>query len=367
MANRTRIQLQHLDPREQPNATAILAAGTLTVTADPTGGRIDIFKDGSDLVVRSDGDEVGRFAVGGVTTLNVVGGAGNDVVRVANDITLPTQISGGSGINKLSGGGGTTILVGGADTNLLIGGTSANAITTNGNDRVYKAMSGDPVVLNALSKVLRESDVPPPPGTVGLPQETLLASDVDALLKRAAAASASSDAIIVIVDRNGRILGVRVEGGVAPEITTNTAALVFAVDGAVAKARTGAFFGNNESPLTSRTIRFISQSTITQREVESNPNDTNPNSTVRGPGFVAPIGIAGHFPPGFAFTPQVDLFSIEHTNRDGTFHVGNDGIKGTADDVFLKHRFNTDDPFTVQELFPPDSYGYDSGLFKNAQ
>ena len=82
---------------------------------------------------------------------------------------------------------------------------------------------------------------------------------------------------------------------------------------------TGAFFASNQAPLTSRTIQDISQSTITEREVDSNPNITDPNSTVRGPGFVAPVGVNGHFPPNVASTPQGDLFEIEHTNRDGTF------------------------------------------------
>ena len=47
--------------------------------------------------------------------------------------------------------------------------------------------------------------------------------------------------------------------------------LIFAVDGALAEARTGAFFANDQAPLTSRTIQNISQSTITQREVQSEP------------------------------------------------------------------------------------------------
>jgi hypothetical protein len=62
--------------------------------------------------------------------------------------------------------------------------------------------------------------------------------------------------------------------------------LTFAIDGALAKARTGAFFGNNQAPLTSRTIEFISQTTITQQEVESDPNIPDINSPFRGPGFV---------------------------------------------------------------------------------
>jgi uncharacterized protein GlcG (DUF336 family) len=182
---------------------------------------------------------------------------------------------------------------------------------------------------------------------------------VDQLLQRAAAATASDNAIVAIVDRMGNILGVRVEAGVSTAITSDPEKLHFAIDGALAEARTGAFFGNDAAPLTSRTIQFISQSTITEREVNSDPSITDPNSTLRGPGLVAPIGLGGHFPPGVAFTPQVDLFNIELTNRDSIVSPGPDGIKGTADDVLLPDRFNLDPAFVPagKTLNAPLSYG----------
>src|SRR2546428_595541 len=68
-------------------------------------------------------------------------------------------------------------------------------------------------------------------------------------------------------------------------------------------------------------------------------------SRIRGPGFVAAIGIHGHFPPNIAFTPQVDLFAIEHTNRDSLTLPGPDGVKGTADDIHLTNRFNVPSAF----------------------
>src|SRR5205085_2905966 len=113
---------------------------------------------------------------------------------------------------------------------------------------------------------------------------------------------------------------------------------------------------NDQAPLTSRTVRFISQSTVTQREVESDPNITDPNSTVRGPGFVAPVGVGGHFPPGVPFTPQVDLFGIEDTNRDRT-----SPITGT--------RFNIPPPDLAPgvQLYAPESYGVASGKLTSAQ
>ncbi len=147
---------------------------------------------------------------------------------------------------------------------------------------------------------------------LALSGQSITPSDVTGLLNRAAAASSATNAIIAVVDRSGNILGVRVEKDV-PIATADTTTLDFAIDGAVSLARTGAFFANGQAPLTSRTVRFISQSTITQREVESSPESIDP--THEGPGYVAPVGVGNHFPPGVTNAPQVDLFGIEQTNR----------------------------------------------------
>ncbi len=190
------------------------------------------------------------------------------------------------------------------------------------------------------------------------PADLLTTADVKALLERAAAAVDVNGAIIAVVDRNGTILGVRVESGVSPQITGDTTNLVFAVDGAVSLARTGAYFGNDQAPLTSRTIQQISQSTITQREVQSNPDVPDPNgdSTLYGPGLVAPVGIKGHFPPGIMFTPQVDLFDIETTNRDSI-----SSITGT--------RFNVPAQYVPAgaNLVAPESYGQVTGILPTGQ
>jgi uncharacterized protein GlcG (DUF336 family) len=70
-------------------------------------------------------------------------------------------------------------------------------------------------------------------------------------------------------------------------------------------------------------------------------------------------------------TPPVDLFAIEHTNRDSRIHPGEDRIKGTADDVALRSRFNADPAWISagQEINAPESYGSDavSGRLPSAQ
>ncbi len=221
---------------------------------------------------------------------------------------------------------------------------------------------------------------PPPPLEFDPLAPVLTDGEVDVLLKRAEFASKSNDAIIAIVDRNGRILGVRTESGI-PEADLHK--LVFSIDGAVAKARTAAMFANDAAPLTSRTIRNLSQSTITQREVESvptlpnpldpannNPFDTSQSvSKTFGPGFVAPIGVGGHFPQGVMHTPPVDLFGIEHQNRDSLMLAGPDGVKGGADDVILPGRFNipASELAPGAALFAPESYGTVSKRLSYAQ
>lgn len=179
----------------------------------------------------------------------------------------------------------------------------------------------------------------------------LSSTEVSTLLSRAAAALPVNDAIIAIVDRNGTILGVRIEQGVLNTIV-DPATLAFAVDGAVSEARTAAFFANDAAPLTSRSVEALSQSTILQREVEANPNSSV--ATIQGPGFVAPIGVGGHFPGGIEHTAPVDLFNIEASNRDSTVVPGVD-------------RFNIAQIAANQPLVTPVSYGTAAGIPGDSQ
>ena len=164
--------------------------------------------------------------------------------------------------------------------------------------------------------VRRPKPVPTPLGAESLEKRSMMAFpqlsalDVEALLDRASAATPSRDAIIAIVDRSGQILGVRTEAHVT------TPDLNFAINGAIAKARSAVFFSSDQGILTSRTVGYLSQSTITQREVEANPSSLN--ESIRGPGFVAAVGVGGQFPPGIINQPLVDLFAIEHSNRVST-------------------------------------------------
>jgi len=117
------------------------------------------------------------------------------------------------------------------------------------------------------------------------PVQTLTASDVTTLTQAAAQAADPNTMVIAIVDRSGNVLGVYRKPAAPTLVTGNFGAQVDANELAVSLARTGAFFSNDQAPLSSRTVRFIS-------------------------------GI--HFPPGIENTPNAPLYGIENTNRGCT-------------------------------------------------
>jgi uncharacterized protein GlcG (DUF336 family) len=122
--------------------------------------------------------------------------------------------------------------------------------------------------------------VPPPIPAV----QALQVADVQKIVT-AAENSVNADMVVAVVDRAGFVLGVfRTQNAPASSIG-NFGQTQNANDVAVALARTGAFFSNNQAPLSSRTVRFIS-------------------------------GI--HFPPGVTNQPPADLYGIENTNRGCT-------------------------------------------------
>jgi len=395
--------IEKLEDRSVP-ATAILAGGTLQVFGTNQPDRIALQLDSvNDRIIVVDGNRIaGTFDSASVSNIYFDGGPGNDCLQVAPQLFQTSIIDGGTGNDRIYAGSGQSLVLGGAGANRLMGGTNQDTIVGEGNHDIISGGTGNNTLtggpgnnrffgyanMDVITNFNPTTDnyffaAQSPPdlsSTLGLqpsPDVTITADEVDIIMRRAAAATPSKDGIIAIVDRQGRILGVRVEENINPAMNPNSPffdpdLFVFAVDGAVALARTGGLFGNNQAPLTSRTIQYISQTTVTQREVESNPSIIDENSVLRGPGYVAPVGIGNHFPPGISFTPQVDLFGIEQTNRDSTYHPGQDRIKGTADDIYLPYRFNIDQayiPADFQNTFyaPMDSFGYLSGYNPEAQ
>ncbi len=122
----------------------------------------------------------------------------------------------------------------------------------------------------------------PPTNVIGL-----TSADVQSVVQNAAS-SVDTPLVIAVTDRGGNILALFRKPGAPATATGNFGATVDANELAVALARTASYFSNNQAPLSSRTVRFIS-------------------------------GV--HFPPGIAFTPNAALYGIENTNRGCPLNV----------------------------------------------
>jgi uncharacterized protein GlcG (DUF336 family) len=329
---RPALALERLESRTLLDASASLIGTGLHVVGSGSNAILVQLDAQHNQLVVSDGGQgiIGRFNNNAVTSINidVTAGTGNNFVRIATNVVQgatitgalstandvfyagggPTNLIGGNGNNRLVAGPGPTVMQGGSGITREFGGPGMDTfIATGGTNLFYGVKAGDSTTPAGKTQIVTD---PAPPNL--LPEFTLTAAQVQTLLQRAAGASSTTAAIIAVVDRAGNPVGILVENGV--QVTGNT--LDFSIDGAIAEARTAAFFSNDQAPLTSRTIQFISQSTITQREVDSNPNPYVTDPTVQGPGLVAPVEIGGNFPPGVPDTPQVDLFEIELSNRD---------------------------------------------------
>ena len=111
---------------------------------------------------------------------------------------------------------------------------------------------------------------------------TLTSVDVDSIVHAAAAATSPTTAVIAVVDRAGNVLALFRKADAPLTVAGNFGIQTSTNDVAIGLARTGAFFSNDQAPLPSRTVRFIS-------------------------------GV--HFPPGVSNASNADLYGIENTNR----------------------------------------------------
>lgn len=128
------------------------------------------------------------------------------------------------------------------------------------------------VVLAALlaTSTLRSQNTPS--DRAGGLAQILTAADVGAVINVAASALSNQTLAVAVVDRTGSIVGVYARpaaGGALPDV-------------AVTLARAAALFANDQGPLSSRTVRFISGT---------------------------------HFPPGIRNTGNAALYGVENINR----------------------------------------------------
>ena len=137
----------------------------------------------------------------------------------------------------------------------------------------------------SCGRALSPNAIPPaPPDTA---DNLLTVSDISSIVY-AAASAINVPLTIAVSDRRGTILAVFSSSGAPAAAIGNFGVSYPADEVAAALARTAAFFSNDQAPIGSRTVRFIS-------------------------------GI--HFPPGIMNTESAPLYGIENTNRGCGFNT----------------------------------------------
>ena len=126
------------------------------------------------------------------------------------------------------------------------------------------------------------------PATVANTANNVLTAAEVQSIATAAAAGVNVPLVIAISDRRGVILAVYQTTGAPATAASNFGETVPADEEAAALARTAAFFSNDQAPLSSRTVRFISSI---------------------------------HFAPGISDTASGPLYGIENTNRGCPFNT----------------------------------------------
>jgi Ca2+-binding RTX toxin-like protein len=133
------------NPTGTDTVRAVTTNGILTITGGRTADDIDVEFDSNSqqIVVFSHNKPVGSFDLGSVTRIEIRGFDGDDRIKIAKEILIPTLVDGGAGDDTLSGGSGNNILLGGpgddtllgsADRDLLIGGTGHDRVRGDSND-----------------------------------------------------------------------------------------------------------------------------------------------------------------------------------------------------------------------------------------
>src|SRR5262249_27491545 len=150
-------------------AAAHLVGSRLVVNGSAGDDRIEIHttgRHGETLVVEANGQTVGQFRAADVQRIYISGLAGDDTIRLANDIRTDALLSGGSGDDELRAGKGNNILLGGAGNDRLFAGGGRNVLIGGlGEDELHGQAGGDILIggrtaydgrAEALFQVLKE-------------------------------------------------------------------------------------------------------------------------------------------------------------------------------------------------------------------
>ena len=128
---------------------AVLTGDVLSITGGPDGDNIQLRlkRPTNQIIVQSDGTQIGSFDAAAVGTIEIQGFGGDDHIDIGPKITATTIIDGGAGNDKIMGGDGPNILLGGPGNDMLFAGAGRDIlIGGDGRDEMH-GFSGDDILI----------------------------------------------------------------------------------------------------------------------------------------------------------------------------------------------------------------------------
>jgi Ca2+-binding RTX toxin-like protein len=135
----------------------LLIDGVLHIVGSGANDIVAITKQSSKIkvVATFNDDNPLLFNIPSVSEIQVRVRGGHDIVVVANSVTVPTTIDGGSGNDVLTAGGGDTVIYGGTGNDILAGGPGDNVlIGGDGSDVIVGGAGRDLIVGGDDSDIL---------------------------------------------------------------------------------------------------------------------------------------------------------------------------------------------------------------------
>lgn len=131
--------------------------GVLAIEGDAENNRIWVAtsRSGERLRVSIDGRSA-DFPAADVATINILAGPGNDSVRVAQNVEMPTRVHGGQGNDRIALGSGPSFANGGEGRDRIRGGSGVNVLFGGaGPDRITGGRDVDYIVGGEGNDILR--------------------------------------------------------------------------------------------------------------------------------------------------------------------------------------------------------------------
>jgi len=127
---------------------ATLTDGNLVILGSRNNDHVQVMlASATQIVVRAGGQQIGSFPLASVTTIQFQGLAGNDQIRVSDQISITTVLNGGADNDLLFGGRGNNILLGGTGLDALFGSTGRDILIGGEGFDLLSGASGEDLLI----------------------------------------------------------------------------------------------------------------------------------------------------------------------------------------------------------------------------